>query len=409
MLVCCSGAGAFSEHAWNYRPYPYPQAGAGSWSEFEPRSAAVDKQVDALIGPMIRNYQCDQALLQCKPAPLFKNGSSWINGSDYLADCGNHPENDCCGKPCPGPPPGMAFGGRLYVTTGGPSTNMSFGGKSGIAAADAYCASQAPSDSTLTAAHFKALLADDAGCDGKPCRRATVTPGWGDGAIDWVIAPNAYYLMVDNKTLVTVSNATRMLGIANHTKVGGGNQLSPFGRGWTTSVNGSCDSWRWTEGMEGGPFGVTLGSSGYDRQPFTATTGVLPCGRGDYICVEMARLGPWPPPPPPPPPPPAPPAPPSPTPPAPPAPTPPGPPTPPTPPPAPAPAPPVPPAHLPAGFKFGGRLWASTGCHVSFGGIAAADAICAQEAILMGLPVGGRVAALLVDENAMGSRAAGPH
>ena len=169
--------GPFAEHAWNYLPYPYPESGAGSWAEFVPRSADVDKRLDRLIGPLIRNYQCEEATLQCQPAPVFPNGSSWTNGSDYLADCGNHPGNDCCGKPCPGPPVGSVYGGRLYVTTGGPSTNMSFHGQSGIAAADAYCASQAPAGSGLPAAHYKALLSDEAGCDGKPCRRASVTPG----------------------------------------------------------------------------------------------------------------------------------------------------------------------------------------------------------------------------------------
>ena len=65
--------------------------------------------------------------------------------------------------------------------------------------------------------------------------------------------------------------------------------------GWTTNKNGSCGSWHWAAGMPGGPFGVTLGSQGWLRQPFTATTGVLPqCTRGDFICVEMASLGPQP-------------------------------------------------------------------------------------------------------------------
>ena len=173
------------------------------------------------------------------------------NGTDYESNCGNHPGNLCCGKPCPGPPAGLVFGGQLFQTTGGPATNLSFDGLSGIAAADAICASQAAAaiklsarssdqqrggaDSgsrwgqslakaeaeaeaetevlLLPAAHYKALLADEEGCDGEPCRRASVTPGVGDGAIDWVIAPNAFYtLLSDNSTLVTVSNASRCAG-----------------------------------------------------------------------------------------------------------------------------------------------------------------------------------------------------
>ena len=442
-------AAAFAEHAWNFSPWPYAKSGSGSWEEFQPRGAAADKLLDGLTGPMIRNYVCDDVTLQCKPMPTFPNGSTFTNGSDWQSTCGSSHSKKCiarqgvpcpagarlcCGKPCPGPPKSDKYGGRLFVTHGGPATNMSFGGKLGIAAADAICASQAPADSGLSAAHYKALLADEDGCAGKPCRRESKTPGWGDGAIDWVIAPNAAYYLLDNTTLVTVSNATRMLGIANHTKVGGGNQISPFGQGWITNVNGTCGSWRWKNGMAGGPFGITLGSQGYPRQPFTATTGVVgQCVRGDFICVEMADLGPFPPPPPPPPPTPQPPPlPPSPAPPSPPIPTPP-PPTPappqPQPPPPPKPAPPSPPATLPAGFTFGGRLWTSgyynvsldsstilaslklnkVGMPAAFGtalagktGLHAADAICAIEAVTKGILTEPaeivRYRALLVDE-----------
>ena len=360
-------AAAFAEHAWNYRPWPYPESGPGSWAEFQPRSAAADTLLDAYIGSLIRNYNCDQQTLQCVPMQRFPNGTHFTNGSDWQSNCGSQHGKECCGKPCPGPAPGIVYGGRLFVTHGGPSTNMSFGGKTGIAAADALCASQAPTDSGLPAEYYKALLADEAGCGGKPCRRASVTPGWGDGAIDWVIAPNAAYYLLDNTTLVTVSNATRMLGVANHTKVGGGNQLAPFVKGWVTAPNSTCNSWRWTSGMPGGPYGVTLGSQGYPREPFTGG-GSYRCSRSDFICVEMGSLGPWPPPPPPPPPPA--PAPPPPAPPPPPHPTPtPGPhppPTPPTPTPTPTPtpgpsppkpAPPTPPAKPPVGYAFGGRLW----------------------------------------------------
>jgi hypothetical protein len=33
-----------------------------------------------------------------------------------------------------------------------------------------------------------------------------------------------------------------MLGVANHSKVGGGNQISPFGHGWITTANATCKS-----------------------------------------------------------------------------------------------------------------------------------------------------------------------
>ena len=131
-----------------------------------------------------------------------------------------------------------------------------------------------------------------AGCDGRPCRRATITPGVGDGAIDWVIAPNAAYYAIDNVTLVTRSNSSRMLGIANHTHIGRDNQISTFGLGWITLTNRTCDSFRWTIGMPGGPFGKGIGSQGWQPQGFTACDALectaYPCDSGDFICVEMA-------------------------------------------------------------------------------------------------------------------------
>ena len=306
-------AAPYAEHAWNYRPYPYPQTGLGSWGEFAPRGVAMDKALDRVIGPIIKNYRCDENTLTCVPMPTFVNGSAWSNGTHYQSDCGG----PCCGRPCPGPPRRTAYGGRLWPSNGY-NTSMatgpgSHGNGSGIAAADAHCVSEAITMGLVAKgapakelSRYKALLADEAGCGGNPCRRASVTPGHGDGAIDWVIAPDAAYYLLDNTTYVTRSNATRMLGVANHTKVGGGNQISPFGPGWTTLKNRTCDSWRWSLRMQGGPYGVSLGSQGWEHEPFTATAGIdtgLPCSNGGWICVEMASLGPFPPPPPPNPPP----------------------------------------------------------------------------------------------------------
>eukprot|EP01052_Picozoa_sp_SAG31_P037720 SAG31_NODE_4914_length_2868_cov_1.328040_1_plen_58_part_10 len=53
-------AGAFAEHAWNYRPWPYPDTGIGSWLEFQPRNTAADMLLDRLIEPLIRNYYCQE-------------------------------------------------------------------------------------------------------------------------------------------------------------------------------------------------------------------------------------------------------------------------------------------------------------------------------------------------------------
>ena len=97
-------------------------SGAGSWEEFRPRNAAADKLLDGLIGPLIKNYICDESTLQCKPMPNFRNGSTFTNGTDWQPTCGSTYGKECCGKPCPGPPRTDRYGGRLYVTKGGPST-----------------------------------------------------------------------------------------------------------------------------------------------------------------------------------------------------------------------------------------------------------------------------------------------
>ena len=138
---------------------------------------------------------------------------------------------------------------------------MSFGG---IAGADAICANEAAAKGLPNGLRFAALLVDEAGCDGKPCRRTSVTPGLGDSAIDWVIAPMAAsllrgtnlsfrhfnlrcplylvlgllmtdrsiprsrYFRLDNVTLVALSNSSRMLGQNNATLKSARNQVGFF-------------------------------------------------------------------------------------------------------------------------------------------------------------------------------------
>ena len=85
---------------------------------------------------------------------------------------------------------------------------------------------------------------------------------------------------------VSLSNSSRMLGENNASLPGARNQLAPFGHGWVTPRNSTCDSWRWSRGMEGGPFGATLGGAGWPKQPFIGNQGrAFPCVDGDFICV----------------------------------------------------------------------------------------------------------------------------
>jgi hypothetical protein len=231
------------------------------------------------------------------------------------------------------PPPGYSFGGRLWASG---RYNVSFNttttlermelnghsvppafralltGKAGLAAADALCALEALVTKGILVdpaetGRYRALLVDEAGCRGRPCRRASLSPGRGDGQVDWVIAANAAYFKLDNTTLVAVSNSSRLLGRQGNGSavVGGGNQLAPMLPDWTTPTNSTCGSWRWSVGMRSAghqPFGTNLGGSGWPNQPFTCDQGCVhggrfPCDVGDFICVEMANLPPPPTPP----------------------------------------------------------------------------------------------------------------
>ena len=75
----------------------------------------------------------------------------------------------------------LPWGGRLFFTQNHDEIN-------GIAAADAACTAESPDGVPA-----KAILVDEHGCNGQPCRRASLTSqsingtlvGNGDGQIDW--------------------------------------------------------------------------------------------------------------------------------------------------------------------------------------------------------------------------------
>jgi hypothetical protein len=111
----------------------------------------------------------------------------------------------CADRPCEDLP----WGGRLFFTP----NNMKL---HGVASGDSACSASAP-DGVLA----KALMVDEHGCNGQPCRRASLTSqcsrgtsgagcpkvGVGDGQIDWPLKPGHMYTRSDNTTVgFTLSN-----------------------------------------------------------------------------------------------------------------------------------------------------------------------------------------------------------
>jgi lysophospholipase L1-like esterase len=180
-------------------------------------------------------------------------------------------------SPPAGPrPPPAPYAGRLFVTAAMVSTD--FGG---IAGADALCSAAAGEPA-------KALLVDETGCGGAPCRRATVTPWAGDGQLDWPLKPHAMYYSLDNKTAVGFTDAAGLLDFPLFQPVRAKcqNMASGMSTDWTTRAGKTCASW--TAGADA-PAGVSQGvgwTCALDDGLFDG--GVVACGENDFICVTAA-------------------------------------------------------------------------------------------------------------------------
>ena len=280
---------AMAEKAWQYRGYPVPATGPESFGAWARRWAVVDRALDAIMGPTPLMYECSPDL-QCVP-------NAFGNGSSYQDDCGTCRPSDTP----PTPPDGYVLGGRIFLTDG--RFNASFlnatgnGQPGGIAGADAVCAAQAashPAPAWAKGGVFKALLAAESGCGtsgNDPCRRATVTPGAGDGSIDWPVRASGAYYGLDGSSLRALANSSAMLQTPAASGFGGVNQAAGFSSpGWVTSANGTCDGWRWAVGMPTPPeapygFTVTLGWSGFPV--YWEGGGNFPCGAIEFFCIEV--------------------------------------------------------------------------------------------------------------------------
>ena len=176
-------------------------------------------------------------------------------------------------SPPAGRPPPAPYGGRLFVTNASASTNLG-----GIAGADALCTREA-------GAPAKALLVDEAGCAGAPCRRASLSPWAGDGQVDWPLRPGALYYTLDNSSAVGFTDAHGLLTFPLFKPVRPAcqNQASGLDHDFTTREGMTCASW--TAGADA-PAGTRQGvgwTCALDDGLFNG--GVVDCGVNDFICV----------------------------------------------------------------------------------------------------------------------------
>ncbi len=134
---------------------------------------------------------------------------------------------------------------RAYVT----ASAYPMGSLGSVAGADARCMSDSgkPSGSST----FKALLVDETGCSGNPCRRASITSNAGDGQIDWVLQPNTNYFRFDGTTPIMTTNANGLFvfgTLTNSWTTTAVTGISGMSGTWTTFTNVNCTSYSSTGG-----------------------------------------------------------------------------------------------------------------------------------------------------------------
>eukprot|EP00039_Didymoeca_costata_P003595 m.68609 g.68609 ORF g.68609 m.68609 type:complete len:511 (+) comp11983_c0_seq1:112-1644(+) len=184
-------------------------------------------------------------------------------------------------KPPPPPPtpPGYRYGGRLFFLNKSYPLNMG-----GIKGSDAICTAEAGVPS-------KSLLVDETGCEGNPCRRATITPNRGDGQIDWPLLANRVYRRFDNSTALgwTTDNALLnfpLFWYISDTWMDGGcrNQASGMNSTWNTAIGKTCQSWSSNSSTDHQAIGWTCSTDG----GMFSGGGPFACDGGNaWLCVTL--------------------------------------------------------------------------------------------------------------------------
>mmetsp|Transcript_18171 Transcript_18171/g.26239 ORF Transcript_18171/g.26239 Transcript_18171/m.26239 type:complete len:384 (+) Transcript_18171:326-1477(+) len=117
---------------------------------------------------------------------------------------------------------------RIFLTARTYSMNLG-----GIAGADAICTAEAGGPA-------KALLTDETGCGGNPCRRAA------SPQIDWPLLPRTAYYTADFSAVVATTDSSGLLPaqLSNPVIVPGcNNQATGMGGDWSTRTGFTCSDW----------------------------------------------------------------------------------------------------------------------------------------------------------------------
>jgi hypothetical protein len=117
---------------------------------------------------------------------------------------------------------------RIFLTAGAYSMGLG-----GIAGADAICSVEAGGPA-------KALLTDETGCSGRPCRRAT------SPQIDWPLLPRTTYYTADFSAAVATTDSSGLLPaqLSSAVSVSGcTNQATGMSGDWSTRAGFTCSDW----------------------------------------------------------------------------------------------------------------------------------------------------------------------
>ena len=138
--------------------------------------------------------------------------------------------------PSPPPPPKLPYP-RIFLT----SKTYSMDALNGISGADVICTTEAGGSPS------KALLVDESGCSGQPCRRASVTPNVGDGQVDWPLMPSTTYYNIDFSAIIAKTSSNSLLPSSlNSVPLSSScvNQATGIDKDWTTRSALTCGNWR---------------------------------------------------------------------------------------------------------------------------------------------------------------------